>query len=188
MLPELSEIRHKRRQFGLTQKGLAEKSGLSQSLVSKTEAGVLVPNFENAKKLFDCLSGLGKEKQAKAGEIMKRHVFSVKPHASISHVIKLMTRTAISQVPVIENEKVLGTVSEKSMLQKMHAWNGKQKDLNNEKVSGIMEEAMPVVQEATPLNAIAELLEYAPAVLVARKGKITGIIAKSDLLKASVKK
>jgi len=187
MLPELSEIKQKRKQFGLTQKELAEKSGLSQSLVSKIEAGILVPNFENAKKIFDCLSSLKQEKELKASEIMKKHIYSIGLEESIGNAVKLMTKHAISQLPVIDGEKVLGTVSEKSILSKIHSMH-ESKNLKKIKVEEIMEESMPIVQEATPLSAIAELLEYSAGVLVAKKGKITGIITKSDLLKASVKK
>ena len=47
----------------------------------------------------------------------------------------------------------------------------------------IMEEAFPQVGEDAPLSVVSSLLQYYPAVLVSRRGKVCGIITKADLLK-----
>ena len=49
-------------------------------------------------------------------------------------------------------------------------------------VKEVMADSMPVIQLETPISVITPILEHRPAVLVARKGKIIGIITKQDLL------
>jgi predicted transcriptional regulator len=46
-----------------------------------------------------------------------------------------------------------------------------------------MEEAFPQVTEDAPLPLISSLLQTYPAVLVAAKGTVVGIITKGDLLR-----
>jgi predicted transcriptional regulator len=43
--------------------------------------------------------------------------------------------------------------------------------------------AFPRVDEGTPIHAVSGLLQYDSAVLVTKKGQVTGIITKADLLK-----
>jgi predicted transcriptional regulator len=50
-------------------------------------------------------------------------------------------------------------------------------------VGEVMDEPFPQLDQSAPLTVVTELLKYDPAVLLTRKGKITGIITKSDLLK-----
>ena len=50
-------------------------------------------------------------------------------------------------------------------------------------IRSIMNEAFPVVSEDTPLETITSLLSTTKAVLVGKKGKITGIITSADVLK-----
>jgi len=46
-----------------------------------------------------------------------------------------------------------------------------------------MKEAFPQVAEDAPLPQISSLLQIYPAVLVATKGTVAGIITKADLLR-----
>ena len=56
-------------------------------------------------------------------------------------------------------------------------------ELSKQLIEQIMDEAFPTVGEDTPLSMVSALLQYEPAVLVARKGRVLGIITKADLLK-----
>ena len=51
MLPELEEIKKKRKLFGMTQADLAAECGVSQSLIAKLESGKIVPAYGKAKKI-----------------------------------------------------------------------------------------------------------------------------------------
>jgi len=54
-LPDISQIASFRRRLGVTQKRIAIESGVSQSLISKIEAGRVVPTYDNAKLIIDAL-------------------------------------------------------------------------------------------------------------------------------------
>ena len=182
MLPELSEIKKMRKKLGLTQAELAKLANVSQSLIAKIESGKIVPNYAKTKRIFDTLESLGKAEQRKAADIMSRRVMSVKENDSIIKAAKLMEKHAFSQLPVIKNGKSVGVVTEHAIIESMQAG----LDLKSAKVKEIMEESLPVVAPNTSFSTLACLLEHEQALLVAKKGKIVGIITKSDLLKAVV--
>lgn len=181
MLPEITDMKQRRKQLGLTQSQLAILSGVSQSLVTKVEAGKLVPSYANAKKLFDVLEARDLEDSVKASEIMSSRVVNVRPGAKVSSAIRLMHRNSISQMPVIEDGVVVGSFSEKAVVGKMQA-GGNHAELGSMEVRGIMDEAMPIINHSAPLSLVSALLEHSQGVLVAKNGKIRGIVTKADLL------
>ena len=52
------------------------------------------------------------------------------------------------------------------------------------KVSDVMEPPFPLVDEVAPIELVAKILTFYSAVLVTKKGKVIGIITRSDLLRA----
>ena len=46
-----------------------------------------------------------------------------------------------------------------------------------------MDESLPVIQASTPVEIVSDLLNYNAALLISKKGKLTGIVTKADLLK-----
>ena len=186
MIPSLSELKIRRRSAGLTQQGLAKESGMSQSLIAKIESGKISPGFEKVRQLFDCLDKLHEENSINAGKAMRRHVFFVSPKESVKEAVLLMEKHGISQLPVLEHEKPVGTLTEKSILA-MLSKSPETVNLAKTRVARIMEEAMPTIQENTPIKIVSAMLSFNPAVLVSAKGKISGIITKADLLKIATK-
>ena len=57
------------------------------------------------------------------------------------------------------------------------------KDVHRKLVENVMEDAYPTVNEETPVELLYPMLDFFQAILVTRKDKVVGIIAKSDLLK-----
>jgi predicted transcriptional regulator len=51
------------------------------------------------------------------------------------------------------------------------------------RVSEVMDEAFPIVNEGTPLDAVTALLSSSHAVMVSRRGDMSGIITSADMLK-----
>ena len=182
MLPELNEIKLRRKQFGLTQAELARRAGVSQSLVAKVEAGSLVPGYVNAKHLFDVLDELHEEVRVNATELMTRKVLSIESQASLSRAAKTMKEKGVSQLPVIDNDKVVGTISEKDILERIQRAE-RAIDLGQLTVAEVMGEPLPMIHEQTSFPLISSLLEHYPAVLIGKKGRAIGVISKSDLLK-----
>ncbi len=186
MLPSLSEIKQKRKRFGLIQTELAQKTGVSQSLIAKVESGRIVPSYDKAKKLFDFLEQLHEESRLTASDVMIRKIYSIRPNDSIKKAVKLMEEKGISQLPVLENGKAVGALSEKDVLAKLGS-SSTSVNLNELPVEKAMDEPFPTIQESTPFSIVSELLRHNQAVLVTKKGKLVGIVTKADMLKRIIK-
>jgi predicted transcriptional regulator len=183
-LPEILELRRMRKVIGLTQDELAQRAGLSQSMVAKIEIGSLNPTYEVVRKIYQILKSFEQDDQTKAHEVMSP-VISVEAGDSISQVLNLMKEKGISQVPVFsKNGRNLGSITEETLLELLLKGENLSEIANNP-VEGIMEDIFPVINKELPIDAIISLLQYSSAVLVKIKGKIRGIITKADLLKMS---
>ncbi len=108
---------------------------------------------------------------------MTKRVISVKPTDKIVKVSELMMKHAISQLPVIENKRVIGTVTEESIIRNLSS------TIADDRVERVMQPPLPSVPEETSVSMIKPLLEDHPGVLVVKKGDVVGIITRSDLLK-----
>ena len=113
---ELKDIKKIRKKFNLTQIELAQRSGVSQSMIAKIESGHLEPTYSNAIKIFNALNNISKEKELTAKDIMEKNIISVTPDQEIKKTISLMKKHEISQLPVIQNNTPIGTISESSIL------------------------------------------------------------------------
>ncbi|PIN87098.1 hypothetical protein COV19_01215 [Candidatus Woesearchaeota archaeon CG10_big_fil_rev_8_21_14_0_10_44_13] len=173
---EISEIKHIRKKLGLTQSELAKRADVSQSLIAKMEAGSLDPTYSNAKKIFNALDSIARKKELKAWEIMETKIVFADPEETAADVVKKMKRYEISQLPVVEGNSLIGIVSESILLYAI---------LNNKKgaIREIMEDAPPLVSKDASIVVVSDLLRHYPLVVVAEKGRLKGIITKSDLLR-----
>lgn len=182
MLPSLEEIRKKRVSLGLTQGELARLAGISQSLVAKIESGKAEPSYPNAKRIFEALDSLHAKEEKKAEEIMLSPVFSAKISEPIGKTLSLMREKGVSQLPVLEEGLVVGTISENAVLSLIEK-GYRMEDIRKTPVREAMEPALPQVGRNTRYSSILQLLKESPAILVVEKGKILGIITKADLVR-----
>jgi cystathionine beta-synthase len=108
-----------------------------------------------------------------------RSVISIAPGASVRQALGLMNLHDVSQLPVMDADSCVGSVSD---------WSLSQKSLENAKllelpVSEVMESPFPVVSSEQPVDSVVKLLSKAnPAVLVQDNGEVQGIITRSDML------
>jgi len=98
----------------------------------------------------------------------------------ISNVIKLMNKHSISQLPVLDNEKIIGLISESSILNK------DLKDIKYLKAKDIMEDAPPIIDKNAKLEVIKQLLRFYPIILIKDKGNLIGLITKADLINSLI--
>jgi len=169
--PSLKKLRL---EAGLTQRKLAELVEVSQAHIAKIESGRVDPRLSTVNKILQILTeGEGKN----CGEVMTKRVIFVKPADKITKVSELMMEHAISQLPVIENKRVIGTVTEESIIRNLSS------TIADERVDNVMQPPLPSVPEDTSVSMIKPLLEDHPGVLVVKKGDVVGIITRSDLLK-----
>ena len=181
MLPELKEIKAKRKELNLTQKELAEKSKVPQSVIAKIENQKISPSYESVKRIFDALN-CGADKQQTAKNIMTKNIISITEKEKVSKAIQLMNKHGISQLPVMRKNIPIGTVTEQTIMDKI----GSGRIDGLEKVSEVMEECLPIIESESKLEAVSSLLKYYPAVLVKEKDKLTGIITRTNIIRKSI--
>ena len=182
MLPGLEEIPKRRRSLNLTQKDLALLAGVSQSMIAKIEALKISPSYERTKKIFDALEELERKAETKAKEIASRKVVGVRRQDLVAKATTVMRQTGFSQLPVLDDGFVVGSVSEKSILTQVVKGKGLT-ELSHERVEDIMDEPFPQLDEDSPLSEILTLLQYGPAVILTKRGRPSGIVTRADLLK-----
>ena len=172
MFPELKSIDRRRRAMGITQKHLAQATHVSQSLITKIERGRIVPSYDIACRIFNFLDIAEKKDEKLASDIMHRNVVVVHISDSVSKVISLTKKHRISQMPVLENHILVGSVTTKGIIDAPK--NGKVKDY--------VTEAFPTIGLETPYSIVKTLLKYNSAVLVMKNNSIEGIITAEDFL------
>ncbi len=106
------------------------------------------------------------------------NLFTVSPSVTIADALAQMNEHAITQLPVIEGGKSVGSIKESRILTKLL----ENRDLMTSPVSEIMEKGFPVVEVDTPIDEITKKLQKSPAVLVEDFKRITGIITRADVL------
>ena len=109
-------------------------------------------------------------------------VVSVSPTDSLGTAIERMSRDGISQLPVIDNDAVVGSLTETVILNRLI----EQPDAREEHVREVMDKPFPIVPKGLHLNHLSAYLEDGPgAVLVEsdQPGQFD-IITKSDLISA----
>jgi len=179
MFYEIEEIKRRRKKLGLTQKKLAELVGVSQPLIARLESGDLDPKLSLIKKIFKVLDEL--EGRMTAKKIMNPNVIFASPDDTAKKVIEIMWEKGISQIPVIEAGRVVGTVTESAIIKRMIERGAD--SLVEIRVREIMEEPLPAIPPEESLENISKMLLNSPAVLVVENGKIIGIITKHDVMK-----
>ena len=163
-----------RLEAGLTQSQLAKMVGVSQAHIAKIEGEKIDPRLSTVNKILEILTD---RKRKRCSEIMTRDVIVTNPKEKIKKVSEIMVKHAISQLPVVENGQIVGMITEEGIVKHLSS------NISEELVENIMEPPLPSVPEDTDLVTIRSILETHSGVLVTRKGKLVGIITRSDLLK-----
>ncbi len=101
------------------------------------------------------------------------------PEDSLQHAADTFRERGISQMPVLENGKIIGAVQEITIVHALHGGLGAR--IAN--VRQVMARPMPQVEASVLLQEIYRLLLAGnQAVVVTREGRLTGLIARSDLM------
>lgn len=106
-------------------------------------------------------------------------LIAVSPRDKLKRAIDLMQAHGISQLPVIEDGLVVGSLSESTVMKLLHDG----LDLVNQEISAIMARPLPTLGDEKDIaEAYRLLLGGIPAVVVTRNGEITGLITRTDLI------
>lgn len=178
---DLKQLKRIRESEGLTQKQLASLSGISQSLIAKVESGLVDPSYSNFKKIEHALTLIKHQNEPSAHQIMNNKIISVAPSASGKEIAVVLAKHAISQVPVLENNTPIGLISETDLL-KAGA------NLKNKSAADLMQNPPPIIPEDTCLSVLTALLIQHSLILVSKKGHLSGVITKADIIKGIMNK
>ena len=115
--------------------------------------------------------------EAKTGDLAP--LISVPPETSVRVAFDIMERNNISQMPVLENGKSIGSLEESSMMGKIL----ENQELITAPVREIMDPGFPVVHVNDSIEKAKRLFSKKhAAILVKDDDKLIGIITKSDII------
>jgi cystathionine beta-synthase len=108
---------------------------------------------------------------------------SLAPSAQVRQALGLMSTWGVSQIPVLEDGKSIGTVTEGTVMTRALA----QPALLDRPVREVMEPSLPVVDAGFPSDRLAPMLtRELPAALVEQHGKLIGIVSRYDVLREMI--
>ncbi len=146
-----------------------------------------------------------------AGDLMTRDVAVVHPEASLLEAVTLMAKRKVSGVPVVDDDgTIVGMLSEGDLVRWHEGYSERQArwlDMladgfelapafiegireQQRRVKSVMARGATTVTEETPARDVARLM-YAKnikRVPVVRNGRLVGIVARSDLVRALAQK
>ncbi len=141
----------------------------------------------------------------RAHQIMTRDVMTVTPHTSIEDAARIMLRTHVSGLPVLDDAgKLVGIVSESDFLRRSEIGTGRKRPAwlqfligpgrvatdfvreRGRKVEDVMTEDPITVGEETPLEELVQLMEKngVKRLPVMSGNTLKGIVTRSNLLQA----
>ena len=110
-----------------------------------------------------------------------KDLVTVAPNESVAAALAKMNEMGLTQIPVLEDGKSVGSLREAHLLSK--AFN--QRELLEAPVSEVMDKSFPIVDVDDDVNLVTRKLRIHPAVLIEEYGRITGIITRHDMLDTS---
>jgi len=122
-------------------------------------------------------------KGTKGGQAPQALVW-VAPQDKLADALAKMNELGLTQLPVLEDGKPVGSVRENRALSQVV----KNRDLLEASVSEVMEASFPIVDVDASSNEVTRRLQSSPAVLVEEYGRIVGIITRHDVLDLNLKR
>jgi predicted transcriptional regulator len=176
----LAELRKRRLSLGISLGELARAVGRSDATVSRIERGRIRPSYELVQKVVAYLDDRERERTPPltAAEVRHGPLVTVGPSLYLTEAFRLMERGGFSQLPVVEEARVIGALSESALLRALASPSGRRG-----RVRDYLEPGYPIVDASCPAELLTGLLTRYPAVLVSERGAMTGIVTKTDLIR-----
>ena len=117
--------------------------------------------------------------EALRAKMTPRALISVKPHDKLARAINVMQTYNISQLPVMEGDRAVGSLSESTIMKLLHDG----LDVNNQEISAVMAKPLPSLEAKTDISeAYRILLSGVPGIVVTQDGKGVGFVTRADLI------
>ena len=110
-------------------------------------------------------------------------LITVMAHDKVRSAVDLLQGHGISQAPVVREEssdvaQVVGSIRDRELLERVF----RDPDALQADVASVMSPPLPTVEWAATVDDAFSELERAPAVLVAKAGRVIGVLTRADLL------
>jgi len=183
-IKELEEVKRyikkKLREIEWSYKCLAEKSGVSKSFIDKLLSSSVNGDFgyKKIKKLLDTLKFATYSEFDTVNKIMTSigSVKCVSKGATLFEAAKIMG-TEYDQLPVFDGGKFIGVITISHLAEALASG----KDARKERVEMFISDDYEFVLPDTPIPVAAEKLLKKQILIVSEKGRILGIVTKSDI-------
>lgn len=163
---------------------------LRQNATADTTAVVLLPdngsrylskvyndNWMRENGFMEPEMGLGSVAELLDNKGRGRELISARPDQRVTEVIGLLKVHGVSQVPVIEDDTVLGVLSESRLFER-----ALQGNRGSESVRDLVESNYCTVQEDVEITTLAELFKRAKVAIVIKDGVPFDIVTRIDLI------
>jgi cystathionine beta-synthase len=108
----------------------------------------------------------------------KPRLVYVAPDTTVGEALDLMNSHGLSQAPVLEGGKSVGSVRDNRVMAQLLD----NRELLQAQVTQVMDAPFPVVNENVEVGRAKQYLKDSPAVLVEEYGRIVGIVTRHDVL------
>jgi signal transduction histidine kinase/CBS domain-containing protein/ActR/RegA family two-component response regulator len=117
-----------------------------------------------------------------AKDVMSEDVLTVPANASVVSAAKVMAQSSISCVVVVNNEAVVGILTETDMLRKVA---GQNKDFDKIQVTEIMSSPVIGIPPELPVLDVSRIMneKHIRRLVVIDKGRLAGIITQTDMVR-----
>lgn len=142
------------------------------------------PSVKEADRAIQRVRSLCARFGTKVNEVMASPVINAYPNQPLGEIVRLIIDQGISQFPVVDNGRIVGTLREEHVFRKLDAEGG---ELDPETpVKDLMDDKpLRTVSPSSSLEEARTLLQQSdvPALLVLKGSSVIGIVTKYDLLR-----
>jgi len=120
----------------------------------------------------------------KVKEIMTKEVISVDKDEDLKHVLDLMKKHDITKIPVVEDKKIMGIVTDNLIAYKLGSIRKRGISTSRLHASSVTEKEIEAISPNTDVKKILKMVgKPGPTMLpVVEKDKLVGVVTKADLL------
>ena len=125
-------------------------------------------------------------------ELMSTHIVSLDPRDTVEHARALLLRHRLQSLPVLDGEgHILGVLAQEDLLRQA-GWGTRLRALvpgAGQRVAAVMQPRIAALPFDAPLAELVPLLRdgrYHQVAITGEKGKVVGVVSRSDLLAALV--